>query len=87
MSKPKTTTRKPRRKAMNVNAVIEMAAFAHDMRRMAAERQAFARRNAPWRRIAGKLVALVIVSAITTVIVAHAIAYNAGPVMVAHIGQ
>jgi len=91
MSKPKTTTRKPRarngshrRKPMNVDAVIEMAAFRNHMRAMAAERQAFNRRNAPWRRIAAKLVALAIVGSITTVLVAHAMAYNAGPVLVAH---
>ena len=81
MSKP----RKPRRKPMNVDAVIAMAEFRNVMRQQAYERQAFARRNATWRRITAKLVALAIVGGITTVIVAHAMAYNAGPVLVAHI--
>jgi hypothetical protein len=86
MSKPKTTTRKPRRKAMNVNAVIEMAEFRHHMRSMARQRQAFAKANAPWRRIAAKLVTLVIVGGISAVLVSHHLAYTAAPVMVAHIG-
>jgi len=76
-------SRKPRRKPMNVNAVIEMAGFRHHMRQLAAQRRAFEKANAPWKRIVGKLVALLIVGSIATVLVAHAIAYNAGPVLVA----
>ena len=79
MSKP----RKPRKPKMNVAACITMAEFRNEMRQRAYERRAFAKANAPWRRIVGKLVALAIIGSITTVIVAHAIAYTASPVLMA----
>jgi hypothetical protein len=60
---------------MNVNAVVEAAMFRNHMRSMAAKRQAFDKANAPWKRIAVKLVTLLIVGGITFVVVAHAMAY------------
>jgi len=59
---------------MNINAVIEAAEFRLHMRELADQRQAFARRNATWRRITAKLALLAIVGGFTFVVVAHALA-------------
>jgi hypothetical protein len=46
------------------------------MRQQAAAQRAFEKANAPWRRIASKLALLAIVSSITFIIVAHAMAIS-----------
>jgi hypothetical protein len=75
--------RKPRKRKLNVDNVMAAIALRDEMRSMARQRQAFAKANAPWKRIVGKLVALVIVSGVSFVLVAHHLAYTAAPLQVA----
>jgi hypothetical protein len=70
MSKP----RKPRRKPLNVDAVIEMAAFRNHMRAIAAESRRQERLHAPWKRIVGKLVVTAITLGFASIVIAHAMA-------------
>jgi hypothetical protein len=74
-AKPKRA-RKPRAKKveMNVDNVMAMVALRDHMKARTAERRAFEKANAPWRRIAAKLATLAVVAAITFVVIAHAMA-------------
>jgi hypothetical protein len=77
----KTTTSTPRRRRITerqqrqiVDRTMAAVNLRDTMRQTAAARRRFERDTAPWRRIAGKVIALAMVASLTGIVVSHALA-------------